>query len=161
MKCDKIRDLISTDYIDGQLNEVKTRQVKEHLAGCGQCSLFEEALRKSAVEPFKNIKEIQPPDYVWERIKENIEEEAQPQKENALVCLRDYLKPLFSIPKPVFAAISVIIFLIALTSSVVFFNSKAQINNYFQEQQEFMNSLENSSGASGAGFGTAIEEYFL
>jgi len=161
MKCDKIRDLIYTDYIDGQLNEVKTRQVKEHLFICEQCRLFEESLRKGAIEPFKNLKEIRPPDYVWERIKENIREEAQQQKENVLVYLRNYLKPLFSIPKSVFAAISVIIFLIALTSSVVFFNSRTQINNYFQEQQEFMNSLENPSVASGAGLGTAIEEYFL
>lgn len=151
MNCKKAKELILTGYADKELNEGLNLQVEAHLAGCGQCREFKDSLYKLAIEPLKNLKEIKPPGSVWENIKEGIETEPAG-------------RPAFSIPRPVFAvALSVTVFVIGASVALKSLNSQARINNYFQEQEKFLNSLETNGGDySAAGrIGTAIEEYFL
>jgi len=164
MECKKIQEIIAADYIDGELNEKLKGQVQVHLSACNQCRALEMSLRRIAVEPFKNLKETRPPDSVWERIKENIVAEESRRKESIFVYLKDYLRPLFNIPNPVFATIAIAVFVI--TASVVMsLGSQMRMNSYFQEQEEFLSSLEANTGDSSmggsAGLGTVIEEYFL
>lgn len=166
MKCERIKEIIATDYIDGQLDEKLKRQVQAHLGICSQCLAYEESLRKVAVEPFKNLEELSPPDFVWERIRVNIEEGQAQHRGSILTFLKNSLQPFFHIPRPapLFAAIAVAILVITVTSAVVSLNSVARIKSYFQEQEDFLNSLEanpeNSQAGSGS-LGTTIEEYLF
>jgi predicted anti-sigma-YlaC factor YlaD len=164
MDCERIREIISSDYIDGELNEKLKRQIQAHLSACDECRAFEMSLRKIAVEPFKNLKEIRPPDSIWERIKENIITEQSRHKESVFTYLRNYLRPFFNVPKPVFATIVVAVFVIT-ASLVMSLSQEIRMNSYFQEQEEFLSSLEVNAGdsitAGSTGLGTVIEEYFL
>lgn len=166
MDCKRIKELITTDYIDRELDEKLMEEIAVHLRVCKECSIFEESLRKIAIEPFKNIKEIKPPEYLWERIKENIEKENKRQEQGLFIYIRNYLKSIFAIPRPIFAATAVIIAGIIIGGIFlgVSLNLQHQITDYFQDQIDFITSLDvnssNSSTTNNSGFGTTIEEYF-
>ncbi len=165
MDCKRIKKLIITDYVDKELDEKTMKEIAAHLRVCRECSVFEESLRKAAIEPFKNIKEIKPPEYMWMRIKDNIEKENNRQKQGLFVYVRDYLQSVFAIPKPVFAATAVIFVCIVFVIILgVFLNSQTGITNYLQDQIDFITSLDAASSNSitnnHGGLGTTIEEYF-
>ena len=154
MNCKRIKELITTGYIDKELDEKLMKDIEAHLKVCHGCGAFEELLRKAAVEPFKNAQEIKPPAYLWKRIRENIEKEGGIREQWV-----------FSIPRPVFAAtaaIAVCVILMIVLSATL--NSHKQLDNYIQDQGEFLSNLDPSSRNSltnnHSGFGTTIEEFF-
>jgi len=154
MNCKRVRELIITDYIDKELDEKTMKEVEAHIKICEGCGAFEKSLIQAAVEPFKGVRDINPPEYLWRRIKEGIERENAPKA-----------RWMFSIPRPVFgpAAIAVACAILIITLSVTL-NSKNQLNNYIQDQGDFLSSLDpGSSGSlknSQNGLGTTIEEFF-
>ena len=165
MDCKRIKELITTDYVDKELDEKLMNEIAAHLRVCRECSVFEESLRKTAIEPFKNTKEIRPPEYLWERIKENIKKENTRQELGLFVYIRNYLQSVFAIPRPVFAATAVIIVCIILGVILeVSLSSQHRITGYLQDQIDFISSLDvNSSNSitnNHGGLGTTIEEYF-
>jgi hypothetical protein len=165
MNCKRIKELITTDYIDRELDEKLMKEIAAHLRVCRECGVFEESLRKAVIEPFKNIKEMRPPEYLWERIKRNIEKANTRQEQGLFVYMRNYLQSVFALPKPVFAATAVIIVCIILVVVLeVSLNSQRRITDYFQDQIDFISSLDvNSSNSvtnNHGGLGTTIEEYF-
>jgi len=165
MSCEKIKELIMTDYIDGQLGTKSAKGVQEHLRTCSRCRQFELGLLK-AIEPFKNLKETAPPDFLWEKIKENITETQQEGSIGVLAILNGYLRALFNARRPVvvFATVVVIFITTAVITNLSFSKQRA-LNAYFQEQTEFLASLdtdsENSSASNHTEPGTSIEEYLL
>jgi len=166
VNCKKIKGLITCDYTDGQLDAELNKQVWEHLIICYQCRKFQESLRRAAVEPFGNLKEIRPADSVWEGIKESIEAEQRQQKLGIFAYLKNYLQPAFPIRNSLVPAMATVTILVIATVIVfAFLGSQMQITRYFQEQEEFLSSLNadigNSQTAGYTGLGTAIEEYFL
>lgn len=148
MNCKKARELFLTDFIDMQLKIGPHKHLQEHLDSCHKCRLFYESLLKKAVEPFKNIEQITPPDFIWERIKEQLQTEERKQQASAFDYLRSFLQLVFNIPKPVFATMAVTVFVLAVTTTVVLsFHSRIGLNNYFEEQNAFLNNLDyNSTG---------------
>jgi anti-sigma factor RsiW len=57
-----------TGYLDNELGLEERTGVEQHLAGCVDCRELLEAVRKTAVIPFKETVEMQPDRVVWERI---------------------------------------------------------------------------------------------
>ena len=117
MNCERIKDLIKTDYIDNEINQALKKEVKRHLDACADCRQFEKTLRQAVIEPFKKEEKVQPPEFLWSRIKERIEREQEEQKgEGFFVGLKNKLEAIFSIPKPAFAlaTIMVIILMVAV-----------------------------------------------
>jgi len=57
-----------TGYLDKELGVEERAGVERHLAGCVDCRELSEAVRKTAVIPFKEVGEMQPDEVVWERI---------------------------------------------------------------------------------------------
>jgi predicted anti-sigma-YlaC factor YlaD len=145
MDCKKIRDLIATDYIDTELSVALQKEIRQHLDSCGACRQFEQALRKASVEPFKTAKEIKPPDFVWERIKEGI----QVRERGSLL---DYLRGLLSRPRPVFALGTALAAFITVAVVInISLGSRRQFNSYLQEQREFLSGLTADTGDYPAG----------
>ena len=159
MNCRKCKDLIAGGYLDGELQEAAMEQVRRHIGACRGCSAFEEAVRRVAVEPFKQARPMQPSDIVWERIKETIEAEGATGEEGAFAYLKNLLLPVLRMPKPVFAALALAVF--AVTAVFVMqWSSARALNGYIQEQADFMVSLDTGPANSG-GLGTTIEKSFL
>ena len=166
MDCDKIKDLLMTDYIDGRLSGTLYEQVRAHLKACKQCSQFEQTLLHTVKEPFAGLSEIPPPDSVWENIREDIIRAEEARSKGILAGLKDYLQGLFRLPRPAFAfAAALLIFIITAGITNLALYSRKTVNVYVQEQGDFLSSLdtgeENPLSMSTAGLDSALEEYFL
>jgi len=158
MNCDKVKELLSTDYIDNEVDKELRLKIKAHLKGCKKCREFEEALKLTVVQPFDNAKRVEVPEGVWENVKERIGEGAT--RESVIGNLADLIK----LRKPAFAmatamALMLMAFLIVKTP----FNGQKTVNTYLEEQADFLIYLggENGDLSGDAEFGTGVEKYFL
>lgn len=168
MKCKRVKDLLLTDFIDGQLDEALRQEVDVHLKMCKKCGQFEQELRHSAIEPLAELKEIEPPDSVWQGIKEALYEQNEGITfAKAAAVLRGYLDRFFSLPRPAFAFITVLAVFLVISGSMNLWSlrSRRLINAYVQEQMEFFEGLdtdnEDSLMTNNDNLEEAIEKYFL
>ncbi len=167
MKCRKVRDLILTDYLDGQANEEQKKNVEKHLASCKLCNEYELAVKKAAFDPFINAERQNPPEAAWHKIKEQIEEEQQrPGITSSFADLVRRINPFVYVPKPALAVATIVIVLFVVVAiiklpseniEVVKLDSDNQIEcmNYLLEVFDLDSMTENND------LGTSIEEYFL
>ena len=75
MKCEDIKKVILTDYVDGELRGRKIKLVEKHLSECAECRKLLDELKRSAVDPLRKNEYLKPPETVWAGIKEQLEEE--------------------------------------------------------------------------------------
>jgi len=161
MKCKRARDLILSDYIDGELKGSLRIELEQHLAGCGDCRRFKEIAEKKAAAPFRSSKTIEPPESVWQYIKESIQEEGRisrysPNRAMAFFAGRQAL-----------AGALIALMLIGAIFVKSHFYTRDDLNGYIEEQIEFLTLLEaddveytNGSYAD-SDLVNAIDEYFL
>lgn len=166
MKCRKVRDLILTDYLDGELPEGLKREVDAHLSKCALCREFQSKVIKNASLPFRDLKELMPEGYVLEEIKEKI---SDINKDRYPVWAR-FKETIFQwdgLKRPSWA-LSLVIAVIVV--SVVFTKlsldtRQSKINSYISQQLDSIAYLifseDNSREKTPFGFGTAIEDYFM
>jgi anti-sigma factor RsiW len=165
MQCKQIQELILTDYLDKRMNREQRKQLEAHLTGCSHCKEFEAMARRTVIEPLKNAERVEPPEALWHQIKEQIEQQEQGDT-NPFVDLIVRIKSFLHIPKPVFAAATI---MAALLIAVVMIKSapeKGEIPNLkLKEQIEYMAYLAEGSDQlsldQDEDYGTSIEEYFL
>ena len=165
MNCKKSRELIITDYLDGEMGEKEKACIEEHMAGCPECRKFYTSSKKAAVEPFLSAKPANPPEYVWRRIRETILSEKE-AKRSFWPDIFERVKTFICIPRPVLAIVSVVILVITIGTMARFISGGGmQANMAAPEQFDYFNYLTsssaNSSTGNGAGLGTAIEQYFM
>ena len=167
MKCEYVKELILTDYLDGQLGKEQKAQIEKHLTTCRDCKEYELLTRAAAVEPFDNLEKYSPPEAAWNKIREQIEEELPLQEPaNSFADLIRKVKTFLYIPKPAFAVTTImVLFLVVITviklptedQNIAKVNPESQIEciNYLMSifDQETMNGNDD--------FGTSIEELFL
>ncbi len=104
MKCEKIQELILTDYFDGNMDLIQEEKLKEHLKVCSSCREFLKVANETSIEPFiKAERNHMSQEVVWSRVKENIAKEKVFSDE--LIhqpSLWYQLKVAFSFPRPAF-----------------------------------------------------------
>jgi len=167
MKCEQIKELIITNYIDGEISTSIQKEIKAHLITCEDCRQFEGRVRLSAIEPLKNVKREKVPEEVWHKIKKVIE------TKDKKVTLKDVVYNLgtfIRVRRPALALATVTaVILIALIIQKMPFEKPSGLNIYLEEQVKFLANLNgaNGNGENGSsdivysGLGTDIEEYFL
>jgi len=167
MKCKKVKDMILTDYSDKEIRPEQRGLIEKHLAQCKACREFVSMVRKSAMDPFRKVKTQRSLDPIWHRIKETIEVETQQEtRPYPVPDLIDKLKNFIYIPRPVFAVATVMVAVLVLGIFTKLYIDKQEIAMVRSEEQvEYLAHLfgENGYALNGedAGYGTAIEEYFL
>ena len=109
MNCQKIQDLILTDYTDNEAPEAVRRQVAEHLAACSACREFEAAVRAKAVRPIQEAEHAEAPARLWSRVTSEIFAQ---QLKPAPAGLFEKIKNLVGAPKPAFALSTVAVLLV-------------------------------------------------
>lgn len=77
MNCRKIKEIISTDYIDNELPEKMRLEIELHLHTCSSCRDFKNALVAIAIKPLRSSKTENPPEILWPKIKNTLEQEKQ------------------------------------------------------------------------------------
>ncbi|MDD5258764.1 MAG: zf-HC2 domain-containing protein [bacterium] len=75
MKCDKYRDIIITDYVDGELDEQGKQEIDRHLRDCSACRAYAAAVSNLTVEPLRKAMPVEPPAFLWTRIKSRLAQE--------------------------------------------------------------------------------------
>ena len=133
MKCEKIRDIIITDYIDNELDEAGQAAIDGHLAVCENCRLFEKSLA-AAVKPLRNYETSLPPDFLWSRIKNALEREIAGE----YVRFNDF----FSIFRPRWISAAAMVSILALTLFAGIFITSDVLNRPQVKHVEIADNLE-------------------
>lgn len=163
MNCDKVQELLLTDYPDGEITVDTREHVERHLAVCARCREFERVARQTAFEPFKDAEGIPPPESLWYRIKDTIAEERDKQS-SANVFTR--LKRSFSIKRPVFVLSTAMLILIIAASVTTLLMSHRQsnpqdvVNDYLEEQIQYLAYFDEENGGTNMDYVVNIEDYF-
>jgi predicted anti-sigma-YlaC factor YlaD len=123
MKCDKVRDILITDYIDGEASQSVCVEIEKHLKACKNCKEFYATVKKEAVLPFAGAEDIAPPEEVWNNIKVRITQERQTF--DVIGALNSF-KERFFIPKPALAMVSLLLFIVIGLSGIKYY----QVHNY-------------------------------
>jgi predicted anti-sigma-YlaC factor YlaD len=158
--CNSLKELILTDYLDGETNLAIRQQINDHLSSCSDCRLFVQDVKQKLVVPFEKAPQETVPEHVWLSIKEQIEKEtsAHVQGESLISKVVRFL----TIPNfvPVMGSL-----VIVMVVSVLFFQKQQMSQVQVREQVEYLAYLlespvtikESNSSVSK----TPIEQYFL
>ncbi len=167
MKCEYVKELILTDYLDGQLGKEQKTQIEKHLTVCKGCKEYELLTKKAVVEPFNNLEKHNPPESAWHKIREQIEEEL-PLREstNSFADLINRVKTFLYIPKPAFVVTSMIVLLLVVITVIKLSPEDQKIVKVDSESQieciTYLISVFDQETVNGNDdFGTSIEELFL
>jgi hypothetical protein len=167
MKCEYVKELILTDYLDEQLGKEQKTQIEKHLTICKGCREYELLTRTAVVEPFNNLKRHNPPEAAWHKIREQIEEELPLQEPtNSFADLIRKVKTFLYIPKPAFVVTTIIVLLIAVITVIKLQPEDQKIVKVNPESQieciAYLISVFDQETVNGNdNFGTSIEELFL
>lgn len=164
MDCKKARELLLTDYVDGEVSVSIRNEIKLHLKGCAACQALEQKVL-GVRKHFREIKPVKPPEELWSSIKESLSKE-QVRYEGSLVSRAiDFIHSSLWLRKPAFA-LSTIITVILLAVAVMHFQTPRQrlVKDYLRQQSDFIRSLQypvNGETEKDFDFGTNIESYLF
>ncbi len=143
MNCEKAREIILTDYLDGELTDAGKAPILEHLRGCPACREFETRVKATAIAPFAQAPRVEPPARLWKDIRMAIE--ARPKF--FLFGLRR--------PRSIFAlssAFAIALIVLLGAASPRFFArlaNKQMTKAYLEEQVDFFAGQENPDAGAG------------
>ncbi|HOW35532.1 MAG TPA: anti-sigma factor [Candidatus Omnitrophota bacterium] len=161
MQCKKIQEWLKSDHLDGECSPKEQKQINEHLAKCAPCRRLEKELQAQRVV-FNQAKQLQPPEYIWNNIREAIAAENLENTDCVRSGIIERLRELILKPRPVFvlsSALTTVILITVLTSAVIHKKQLASQENGREILAEY--GLNGDSEALLLGLGTSIEEYFL
>lgn len=181
MNCRRMRELIATDYTDGELDEGARQGVMAHLDVCTGCRQFEEAVRRAAVAPFRDVPLSSAPASVWHKVMRGIERESDG---GIRAALRDGWESLIRVRRVAYAAASAVavviiaMFLVHVPSApprpiMVSSVDTEGVDDYLREQFTSLsgyagedngssaNGESGSAGITSVNFGTVVEEYLM
>ena len=167
MKCENVKELILTDYLDGQLGKEQKSQIEKHLTICRDCKEYELLTRTAVVEPFDNLERHNPPETTWNKIREQIEEELPRQEPtNTFAGLIRRIKTFLYIPKPAFVVTAMIVLLLVVITVIKLPTEEQKIVKVNPESQiecitYLMSVFDQETMNGNDDFGTSIEELFL
>ncbi len=167
MKCEYVKELILTDYLDEQLGKEQKAQIEKHLTVCKGCKEYELLTRAAVVEPFNNLERHNPPEAAWHKIREQIEEELPLQEpKNSFADLIRKVKTFLYIPKPAFVVTTIIVLLLVVITVMKLQPEDQKIVKVNPESQieciTYLISVFDQETVNGNDdFGTSIEELFL
>jgi len=159
-KCDHFKELILTDYIDGELGKDIAGSVEGHLLDCSDCRTFFKEVKNNTAWPWKKNLQRPVPVVLWDTIKQRIEHENQAA--GPFAAFIDKLKGLVVFPRlvPVFASL-----IVMLLAGSVALNTIQIYQAKDKDQGEYLVSLLSSTGplapSDNNDLGTPIEHYFL
>jgi hypothetical protein len=172
MNCEKIQDLILTDYLDGEMDEKQKKVILQHLANCVDCQDFALTVQKTVIELFNNVEKVNPSESLWYKIKGLIKAEKQRQNKQSrgiVTRIRDMGRKDMGrilIPAFVMTVVVIVVIWMDIVNIKQFSFYKTQTTSlpqevyvgfsYYREDESVEYALMKN-----VNFQTAIEEYFL
>ena len=166
MKCEKVRDLILTDYLDGRMAEDDKRELELHLAGCSRCRELSAATKKVVAGPFSKAERVSPPESVWHDIRDTIKAGERGIARRPAADFLGKLRSFLAFPRPAFAVATVAVaILLAVFIARLPAEKRVVLNDYLDEQVTFLVSLDtdvtDTYNGDSVDLGTSVEEYLL
>jgi len=163
MDCKKIRELILTDYSDGELTGKLKEEVESHLGTCAGCGRLLTSLRTHASDPLRRTRRANVPDALWQKIRDAIELEKETQPRGLYVFVQGLLARLRYSPRFGLATAFVLALLfMAAVFARMPLRSQETVNSYLKEEMGFLANLKAESRTDSQNIlGTGIEEAFL
>ena len=69
-QCEHFKDLILTDYIDGELDKNLAGSLESHLLDCSDCRAFFKEVKDNTALPFQQVLHQPVPVGLWDTIKQ-------------------------------------------------------------------------------------------
>ncbi len=154
MKCERVQEVILTDYIDKALDERLAKEIDRHILTCADCREFKSIAIEKAVKPFKKVQEAQAPSYIWERVKGRIAADHTVETKHSGI-LKDIFWSLGRIPKPAVAFAAAAAVIIAIFIAWPTDHSRGA-NAYLADQMDFMLKLDMVEANGNGVFDTEI-----
>ncbi|MBN2452806.1 MAG: zf-HC2 domain-containing protein [Candidatus Omnitrophica bacterium] len=155
MDCKKVRDLLFTDYVDGELAAIVRSEVEAHISRCAACRELEKRVHSGAIEPFRASVREEPPAYIFERIRERVTA-GRPVRQS----IAELIASLCHNPGPIAAFAAAVAVIIALVVAVPV-AGKNPLNEYLDEQMGYITNLDaeevNGYGIFNTDIGTGAE----
>ena len=161
MNCKQIKELLKTDYLDGEIDPKQKEIISSHLSTCRECEKLEKDLQAQRAI-WQNSKKKEVPEHIWQNIREAIYEESLSDKKTDSRGILGYLRGLLTIPRPAFAmagSFIAIIFVVFLARALII--KKQMFNNEAEKTTAAMYQLVSENGYLIYDLGTNVEEYFL
>ena len=158
--CKEFRDIILTDYLDGELDKDVQIRLAAHLDVCVQCREFVKEARAQLVVPFAKAPRAGVPEDLWRSIEQNIAEESEEAR--PAVNWIDRLAQSFALPRLAPVILSFILFIAA---GVWLLSGRQDTQIAGNDPGEYVayvvDSVDELAQTDTNGFGTSIEQYFL
>jgi anti-sigma factor RsiW len=159
MKCQKVCDLLKSDYLDGELSEELRRETDRHLEHCSACRQLKQELDSQRIA-LRGIGQQEVPAQIWQNIQNTILKEQLRQQTNIFSYARDGLRRFFYSPRPALVlAATFAVFIIALFVGRVILSQRSPLNVAIGE--DVFRDYRLNGDREIYNFGTDIEEYFL
>ena len=157
--CKEFKEIILTDYIDGELDQTTKGQLEGHLHVCAQCREFSDEVKAQLVAPFKGAPRAAVPADLWRSIEESIAQENEEMQPAA--SWSDRFIQSLALPRLAPVVLSFILFVLV---GLWVFNRQAPqtVNNDSGEYAAYVMDSVNELAETGSDvLGTSIEQYFL
>ena len=151
MNCERVRELVLTDYSDGQLPVAQARKVENHLMTCLDCRMLAEKVRKDLVALFNQATPVQPDEFVWRRIKTKIEQKQAAAVVGVRVSPLDIVGNFIYSFRP--AVVTLCLFLVV---GAVFF-----VRHQAFKQEPYLMYMMGADNPAADDVSSGIEQYFL
>ncbi|MDD3089320.1 MAG: zf-HC2 domain-containing protein [Candidatus Omnitrophica bacterium] len=156
MKCDKVRDIIITDYMDGRLTGAAALNIENHLAECRECREYHKTMLKKTSELFEGLEPMDPPQEVWEAISGKLY-----KKKERSIGIRDILVSLIPPRRIVLAAVSAGLVFVLLSGVNVWRIYDRGLTQKYMEMQLNYFTDKDTEHENDAAFGSVIEDIFM
>lgn len=160
-ECKRFRDMILTDYLDGEIGTEARERLEAHLKGCPDCRVFAREAKEMLEVPFKKVQPEEVPGCVWRNIRERLEADQEPRD-----IIGDLLERIFRpLLRPQLVPAYIVLFVFFFSGAFLVHNRMKLVKE--TEQGRYLMStlgMGNGNGSTGMeseGLGTAIEDYFL
>jgi anti-sigma factor RsiW len=159
MKCQEVRDLLKSDYLDAELSDDLRRAIEKHLEHCPACRLLKEELDSQRVA-LRGLEQQEVPARIWQNIQDAILKEQLKQQKNVFGYVREGLRKLFYPPRLAFVlASSLAVCIIILFVGKIILNQRSPLDTAIGE--DVFRDYRLNGFTEAYNFGTEIEEYFL
>ena len=182
MKCDQCKELILTDYIDGQIAAEQKKSLEEHLQTCASCHEYAQKVMAELVVPFNDLERVEPPAALWENIKAELAEEPEEMAPEGIFAYLSAIWQQVQMPVLILSAIVIVIGVSILTLNQQ--NNALPVARNQQLISQMATKIESTGYDAGMiseselayvaddeyslsydyldeGYGSAIEEFFL
>jgi predicted anti-sigma-YlaC factor YlaD len=166
MKCDKVRELLLTDYLDCEADNVIMTMVDTHLQGCSACREYARMVKATVREPFASNERLEVPPMLWEKVRARIS--AINRRQGIVDILRSWSEFITTgISRPVFAGAMMVVIL--MTGSLIFRVGPVRYadadrdtnQRVFEGLMLLAQSEEETDMFFASEFGIGFEEFFL